>query len=346
MNATTVAVDLAKEIFELAEVSERGVARMRLKRRAFFEYLATRPLCCLVMEACGGAHHVARKALAHGHTVRMLPAQYVRAYRRRNKTDRADCSALLEAVKNAEILPVPVKSVEQQAIQGVHRIRSQWMAARTARINTARGLLRELGFALPEGAASALKQLPEAISSEAVPPMLKQALEQVLTEIHQLEARIDGVDAQLARVSRADPVIQGLQQIPGIGPLTSTAIKASAGDARHFRSGRHFAAWLGLTPRESSSAMKRHLGAISKRGDVYVRTLLTHGARSVLARASQLQRTKPESLSRIQIWALAVQQRRGHNKATCALANKLARIAWATWRYQTEFNPDHAVATA
>lgn len=347
MNTTTVAVDLAKDVFEIAVANGLGrtVERQRLSRAGFAKFLVNQPASSVVMEACGSAHYWARAAQGHGHQVRLLPAQYVRPYRRRNKTDRADCAALLEAVKNPEIRPVAVKSVDQQVIQGLHRLRSGWMATRTARINAARGLLRELGISVPKGAATALKRMPEVIDDEAVPPGLKLALQALLVEIRELEARIGGIEKQLAALTRHDPAVQRLQQISGIGLLTSTALVASAGTARHFKSGRHFASWLGLTPREFSSGNTRRLGHLSKRGDVYVRMLLTHGARSVLLRAGQLHRSG-HPLNRLQRWALDLSARAGHNKATCALANKLARIAWATWYYERDFNPNHAAQVA
>jgi transposase len=346
MECTTVAVDLAKDVIESAVANQQGriVKRHRLGRRDFSQFLATHPACSIVMEACGSAHYWARTAKACGHGVRLLPAQYVRPYCRRNKTDRADCSAILEASKNSEILPVAVKTVDQQVIQGLHRLRSQWQATRTARINAARGLLRELGIVIPKGATTALKRIPETLADDAVPPVLRDALHELLAEIRQLESRIDGIEQQLETLSRNDPAITRLRQVSGIGLMTATALSASAVDAKHFRSGRHLASWLGLTPREHSSGNTRHLGGVSKRGDVYVRMLLTHGARSVLARARQLQATSPESLNRLHRWALDVSERRGFNKATSALANKLARIAWATWRYERTFDPNHAVS--
>lgn len=347
MNATTVAVDTAKLVFEVAEADGLGrvVKRLRLSRPEFQEYVVTREKARFVMEACGGAHHWGRLMQRQGHEVRLLPVPYVCAYRRRNKTDRADCLAMLEADKNPEILSVPVKSEQAQAIQGLHRLRSTWMASRTARINTLRGLLREFGIVLPVGAAVALKRMFDAIRDEAVPPVLQPGLHQMLEEIRQLEKRIVEVERQLGSISRDSEPIERLRQVSGIGLLTATALYASAGDAKHFRSGRHLSSWLGLTPREHSSGQIRRLGGISKRGDRYVRMLLTHGARSVLLRAGQMQRAG-QDLNHLQKWALTLRSRMNHNKATCALANKLARIAWATWRYQTDFDPDHAAPKA
>lgn len=345
MESTLIAVDTAKLVFEVAEagVSGRVSRRLRLNRAQFQEYVVSHEKARFVLEACGGAHHWARLMQRAGHEVRLLPVPYVCAYRRRNKTDRTDCLAMLEAAKNPEILPVPVKSTEHQAIQGLHRIRSAWMETRTARINTLRGLLREFGIVLPVGAATALQRLPEALDDEVIPPMLRPSLQTLLHEIRDLETKIASVEHQLEAISRQNPVIEHLRDISGIGLLTATALYASANDASHFKDGRHLASWLGLTPREHSSGHVRRLGGISKRGDRYVRMLLTHGARAVLLRAGQLQR-QDKPLNGLQHWALDLKQRSNHNKATCALANKLARIAWATWKHGTVFDPDQAVA--
>lgn len=346
MKSTLIAVDMAKLVFEVAESEgDRVVRRHRLGRCQFAEYLGTRAQASFVLEACGGAHHWARVMQRCGHSVRLLPVPYVRAYRRRNKTDRADCLAMLEAARNSEILPVPVKSPEAQAIQGLHRIRSQWMATRTSRINTLRGLLREFGVILPVGAITALKLMGAAIDDEAVPPVIRDGLQSLLAEIRQLGERVVEIERQLGGIAKQVLDIERIRQVSGIGLLTATALYASAGDARHFRSGRHLASWLGLTPREHSSGQVRHLGGISKRGDRYVRMLLTHGARSVLARAKQVH-AAGQSLNRLQQWVIDLERRAGHNKATCALANKLARIAWATWYHQRDFESDHAAVTA
>ncbi len=343
MNITTVAVDLAKDVFEVAEADGTGriLKRSRLSRPAFIRFLAEHPVCHWILEACGGAHHWARRLQSLGHEVRLLPAQYVRPYRRRNKTDRADCAALIEAAKNHEIRPVPVKGVAAQAIQGLHRIRSQWMSTRTNRINVIRGCLREFGIVLPVGAIVALKRIPEALDDEAIPGLIRESLRQLLAEIRDTEIRIVALERQLAQLAAENDDIERLRQVSGIGLLTATALYASVGDAGNFQSGRHLAAWIGLTPKEHSSGNRRHLGAISKRGDIYVRMLLTHGARSVLGRAIQMAKANLP-LNRLQRWALQLQARAGYNKAAIALANKLTRIAWATWRYRRDFNPDHA----
>ena len=344
MNPRTIAIDLAKEVFELA-IAEDGVrirARHRLSRTEFIAFMAQQPVGAVIMEACGTAHFWARRFRDQGHRVRLLPAQYVRPYRRRNKTDRADAEALIEAARCAGIQPVPIKSVDQQQLQHLHRLREQWKATRVARINGLRGILREQGVNLPTGAACALKRAPEALEQEAIPAPLRLALRAVLDEIAVLELRIRAVERQLLELTRGDEAVHRLRQVPGIGLLTSTALVAAAGSPQHFKSGRHLAAWLGITPRESSSGNRRQLGRITKRGDVYLRMLLIHGARSVLARAKSVARMAAPALSGLQRWALSLEQRIGHNKATVALANKLARIAWAVWRHARDFQPNHA----
>jgi transposase len=269
----------------------------------------------------------------------LLPAQYARAYVRRNKTDAADAAALIEAARCPDIRPVPIKSVDQQALQQLHRLRSQWMAARTSRLNFLRGCLREFGIAIPAGAQRAIQAVREAIANQdsPVPVLLHSSLLELLTEVDSLELRCKHIDRELARLNAHDPVVERLLQIPGVGPLTATALRASVVDVQRFPTARHFASWLGLTSREHSSGERRRLGRISKQGDPYLRTLLIHGARAVLLAARSAQR-RGSALDRLRIWALDLQERRGHNKAAVALANKLARIVWATWRYERDFS--------
>lgn len=338
----TIAVDLATTVFEIAIADERGriQQRKRLSRSQFLRFLATHPVANLVMEACGTAHYWGREAVKHGHQVRLLPAQYVARYRLRNKTDRADCDALLEASRRADILPVPIKTEHQQAIQALHRMRSQWMSCRTARINALRGLLREHGIMLPPGAKAAIKAAPTAVDDERLPLPLRHGLLMLIGEILSLEERVAFAERELKNAASADEAAAQLMQIPGIGLLIATALIASAGSPSNFKSGRHLAAWLGLTPREHSSGERRHLGGISKRGDVYVRTLLVHGARSVLNQAKR-NAAAGKPLSRLQRWGLELQARVGHNKAACGVANKIARISWAVWQHGRSFDPNH-----
>ena len=284
------------------------------------------------MEACGTAHYWGRVAQQHGHTVSLVPPAYVRPYVRRNKTDRADAEAILEAVRSGQIPPVPVKRVEQQALVALHRVREQWMTTRTARINALRGILREHGVLLPAGPRAAVRAVPAILEDADTPlPMhLRHVLASVRDEVCDIEARIAALERELRVLADADPVVTRLLTIPGIGLLTATALVGTVGHVGAFRRARQFASWLGLTPREHSSGQPRHLGSISKQGDRYLRCLLTHGARAVLVSAER-QRAAARPLSRLHHWALTVRDRRGHNKATVAVANKLGRLVWAVW---------------
>jgi len=331
---TTIAVDLAKSVFQVAVSGAPGRVdgHHRLSRARLFEFFARRPAAVVVMEACGSAHYWARQLETVGHTVVLLPAQHVRRYRLGNKTDRADAEAILEAYRRSALRPVPVKSVEQQAIASLHRLRSAWQATRTARLNALRGALREFGVVVPLGARQVLPAVAEALRSEAVPVTLGESLTEVCSEIRELERRIRSVESQLELLTVEVPVVRRLRTIPGIGLLTASALVAVIGDARRFPSGRHAASFLGLTPREHSSGERRRLGSISKRGDVYLRMLLIHGARAVLCHAKR----QPKA-DRLRAWALRLERTRGHNRAAVALANRLARIAWAVWTKQKDF---------
>lgn len=342
MDATTVAVDLAKAVFEVVIANRQWhiVARHRFNRRQFMQFLTSASPTHVVMEACGAAHYWGRCAQRHGHRVTLLPPAYVRPCVRRNKTDRTDAEALLEAARSGQIPSVPVKGVAQQTLVALHRIRDQWMATRTARINAVRGILREHGVLLPAGAGPALRAIP-AILENAETPLanpLCRMISLLYEEVRELEDGIGALERELRAVADADPVATRLREIPGIGLLTATALIGTVGHIHAFRRARQFASWLGLTPREYSSGVHRRLGGISKRGDVYLRCLLTHGARAVLHAAHR--RTKAhEPLTRLHQWALTVQMRRGHNKATIAVANKLGRIVWAVWTRDVAFDP-------
>ena len=337
MNSTTIAVDVAKAVFEVAVSEHAGQVRERLRfsRERFRRYLGEQPPATILMEACGSAHYWGREAQTRGHRVVLLPPHAVRPYVVRNKTDRTDAKALLEATRNDEVRPVPVKSETQQALAALHRLRSTWLATRTARINTVRGLLREFGVVIPIGARHVVPALGLLEDADGgVPSLLRPALAEAAREIRELEGRIRTVEHQLDAVAEQTPVVSRLCSIPGVGLLTATALVAAVGDVQRFPSGRHFASYLGLTPRERSTGQHRQLGAISKRGDAYLRMLLIHGARAVLCHAKTKTAPAPD---RLRAWALHLERFRGHNKAAVALANKLARIAWAVWKYDTDF---------
>jgi transposase len=336
MNATTVAVDLAKNVYQLAvaDASWKVIEQHRLTRAQFERWFANREVSLVIMEACGSAHHWGRWLNRLGIEVRLLPAAYIRAYVKRNKTDAADACALLEAARSSGITPVRIKSVEQQALQGLHRTRSLWMGTRTSRINALRGFCREFGIAIAQGSRTGVEQISRVLAdpNSAVPLLIRNAMKLLVEEIRLLEARIAQLERELAEVARQSPACTTLLSIPGVGLLTATAmVAATSGDVTHFKDARHFASWLGLTPREFSSGSSRVLGRISKRGDRYLRMLLTHGARSVL-RAAAVARNAGKTLDGLRGWALAVQGRTNHNKAACALANKLARVYFATLR--------------
>jgi transposase len=341
---TTYAVDLAKSVFEIAVSDHPGRVRERhrLSRERFLSFFAQQMPGTVFLEACGSAHHWARSMRDLGHHVVLLPPHRVRPYVTGNKTDRADATGLLEAARNRDIRPVPVKTVEQQSLAALHRLRSAWIAARTARINTVRGLLRELGIFIPLGAKRVRPVVQELIEDpdSTLPGALRPALAEAADEIAQFERRIAELETQLNALARSMPDVQLLRTIPGIGPITATALVAFVGDPHRFPSGRHFASYLGLTPKEHSSGLTRRLGSVSKRGDTYLRMLLVHGARSILWSAKG--KTDPHP---IQLWALEVERLRGHNKAAVALANKLARITWAVWRdqrpYERRSTPSH-----
>lgn len=341
MNPTTIAIDLAKDVFQIAISDGHGQvrARRRLTRRQFAAFVETLDAATtVVMETCGTAHYWGRRCAGRGATVRLLPAQYVRPYVRRDKTDRADTEALLEAHRCGGIHAVPVKTVEQQMIQGLHRVRQQWQTTRVSRINLLRGLLREQGLAFPTG-RTGYHRLTAVIADPdtPVPALLRTTLAAVLDELRLATDHVHALDRQLAQLARTMPVTQRLQQIPGVGVITATALVGSVPHIHAFRRGRHFASWLGLTPRESSSGSRRTIGRMSKRGDTYLRTLLVHGARSAL-RAAQLRVTRATpGTSALQRWAVTVATRRGRNRAAVAFANKLARIIWAVWSRETDF---------
>ncbi len=343
-SATLLAVDLAKEVFELAFADAAGciVERKRLKRGPFAACMENRPPLRIVMEACGSAHAWARRFERLGHLVTLLPAQHVRPYVRRNKTDRADAAGLLEAARCGDIRPVPIKTPEQQGTQALHRIREHHKAQRTAAINTVRGLLREFGITFPAGADKVRSALLAALEDgdNDIPMPLRHALAALLDQITACQEAMAAVEKQLAEIAKCDTRSQRLMAASGVGLITATAMSAGIGDFARFPSGRHFASALGLTPREYSSGGTRKLGRITKQGDVYLRTLLIHGARSALLVASTA-RKRGQPLDRTQQWALALAERKGHNKAAVALANKVARRLWAAEHHGTRFDPEH-----
>ena len=339
-NDNAIAVDVAKSVFQVGISDRPGRVRKaeRLQRAQFLPFMAAQPASTVVMEACGSSQYWGRRLEELGHRVVLLPAHLVRPYVRGNKTDRTDVKGILEAYRNEEIRPVPIKSPAHQALTALHRLRSAWVAERTARLNTIRGLLREVGIFIPLGSRKVIPEvwahLEDADSSipEAVRPCLAEACE----EIRDIERRIELATRQLEALAEQTPAVARMLTVPGIGLISATALFAFVVNVHRFPSARHLASYLGLTPRERSSGNTRRLGAISKRGDVYLRTLLIHGARSVLARAKQ---SEPTRRDRLRDWAAKIDKTRGHNKAAVALANKMARMVWAVWHHDRDYQP-------
>lgn len=339
-----VAVDLAKDVFELAfaDADHRIVERKRLSRGAFARYFDNRAPLRIIMEACASAHYWARRFQRIGHLPLLLPAHDVRPYVRRNKTDRADAAGLLEADRCADIHPVPIKSADQQGIQGMHRIREHLKSQRTAHINLIRGLLREFGIPISSGAErvrpATLAALEDADND--LPMALRHSLNHLLNQIALCETGMQDIERELQAFARRDVRSQRYQQAAGVGLITATALSASLGELARFDSGRHLASALGLVPREHSSGNTRRRGRITKRGDSYLRTLLIHGARSALTAARGILK-QGKVLDRTQAWAIALADRIGHNKAAVALANKTARRLWAADHHGQTFDPNH-----
>lgn len=336
MKTTRIGIDLAKSVFEVAVSRTPGQVqeRHRLSRPQLSQFFAQREPAEILMEACSSSHHWGRAFQAMGHRVALLHPGDVARYRDGNKTDRADAKALLEAARNEAIDRVPVKSIDQQAITALHRIRRGYLQTRTARINAVRGHLREFGITMPMGARRVVPRARALLAETTLPAYFRRVLEEMLDEIETLKAKADSLSKELEHLAQQMPDARLLMTVPGIGVLTATALPAFVGDIRRFRSGRHFAAYLGLTPREHSSGLSRRLGRITKRGNSYLRMMLIHGARAAL-RAGVLAQ-QPDDL---RAWALQVQQRSGHNIAAVALANKLARVCWRVWRDQRPFEP-------
>jgi transposase len=320
-----VGIDLAKSMFHLHGVDEQGhvVMRRKLSRSKLAALMVNLPPCLVGMEACGGSHDWARKLMAMGHDVRLMSPQFVKPYVKSNKNDMVDAEAICEAVQRPNMRFVPIKGIEQQDIQSLHRARSLAVSHRTSQVNQIRGLLLEYGLTVAKGVASLRKALPEILedADNGLSPMFRELLSSLAEELRRLDERIAVYDAQIRQLSEQSDACQRLMTIPGVGPMTATALVAAIADAKVFKSGREMSAWLGLVPRQYSTGGKPRLLGISKRGDTYLRKLLIHGARAALRFADR----KQDRRSR---WVVEVEGRRGRNIAAVALANKTVRTAW------------------
>jgi len=313
---------LAKNVFSLHAVDGRGavVLRKTVNRARLVAVVAQLPPCLIGLEACSGAHEWARRFAQHGHTVRLMAPKFVAPYRKSGKNDCNDAEAICEAVSRPSMRFVPVKSVEQQAMLTLHRVRLGFVEERTATINRIRGLLAEFGVVMPQrvvevrrGAAATLDQLPT---------LAQRALRDLLAHVRVLDERIGEYERELEQHARTDERAKRIQKLSGVGPISASAIASSVAEGHEFKNGRQFAAWLGLTPKQYSTGGKSRLGRITAHGDAYLRTLLIMGARSMLQTALR----RSDRLAR---WALAVRARRGYHRACVAIAAKHARIIWA-----------------
>lgn len=342
MKVTTVGIDLAKNLFQLHGVNECGKAvfKKQLRRDQMAEFFVNLPACLIGMEACSSAHHWARKLQEFGHTVKLMAPQFVKPYVKTNKNDAADAEAICEAVTRPNMRFVPVKNVEQQAVLALHCVRQGFVKARTAQANQIRGLLGEFGLIVPQGIGHIAGRVPELIedASNDLPGSFRLLVQRMLDHLKELGRQVDELEMQIVKWHRQSDASSKLAKVPGIGPITASALVASIGDAKSFDNGRQVAAWLGLVPKQHSSGGKQNLLGISKRGDTYLRTMLIHGARAAIYWAEK----KPDTCS----WINRIVSRRNKNVAAVALANKNARIVWALLAHDREFRPDYTPAKA
>lgn len=340
MKLMTIGIDLAKNVFQVHGVDAHGKVSLKkqLKRGQVAAFFANLPPCLIGMEACGSAHYWARRLQALGHTVKLMAPQFVKPYVKTNKHDAADAEAICEAVLRPNMRFVPVKEVEQQAVLALHRARQGMVKARTAQANQIRGLLSEFGLIVPQGITHVYQRVPALLdeAKEELPGVFCELVQRLLGHLKELDRQVGEMEVQIQIWHRANELSRKLEAIPGIGPLTASALTASIGDAKNFANGRQLAAWLGLVPKQHSTGGKTNLQGISKRGDPYLRTLLIHGARAVILRAER----KLHENS----WLRRLVGRRNKNVAAVALANKNARIVWALLAKDERFRSDYATA--
>ena len=325
MNVTAVGIDLAKNVFQVHAVDARGkvVLRKQLRRAQVAGFFSNMPPCLIGMEACASAHHWGRTFERFGHTVRLMASQFVKPYVKTNKNDVADAEAICEAVGRHSMRFVPIKSVEQQAILSVHRVRQGFVKARTAQANQIRGLLGEFGLVIPQGIGNVAKRVPELLedASNELPVPFRHLIERLTQHLKELDRQVKEFEKEIIEWHRSSELSRKLEAIPGIGPLAASALVASIADAHSFDNGRQVSAWLGLVPRQSSTGGKPTLLGMSKRGDAYLRTLLIHGARSAILAAKN-------KVDNTQGWLTNLLKRRHPNIAAVALANKNVRTVW------------------
>ena len=343
MQISIIGLDIAKNIFQVHGLDENGeaVLRRRIRRGDMLRFFSKLDPCLVAMEACATAHYWSRELTALGHEVRLLPPAYVKPYVKRGKNDAIDAEAICEAASRPGMHVVPVKSAEQQAVLALHRTRSLLVRQRTALVNSLRAHLAEFGFIAPQG----VKRIPQLIAviddpASDLPALAREVLRIIVGQLDKLERVLRDIDRRIVRWCRQNDAARRLATIPGVGPITASALAASVPDASQFRSGRHFAAWLGLVPRQNSSGGKTSLGRISKMGDRYLRKLLVVGMTSVMWAAR-----RPNAGPAF-AWARALLERRPARLVTVALANKTARIAWALLAHGGTYRAPAAAQTA
>jgi transposase len=323
-------LDIAKHVFQLhtVDMGTGEISNVQIRRAAVLEHFANKPACLVAIEACGGAHHWARELGQLGHTVRLIHAKAVRPFVAGNKTDATDARAIWLAVQQPGVKFVGVKTAEQQATLTLHRQRELLMKMHTMQTNALRGLLYEFGATFATGRKALFKDVEQALDdlADKLPQMVRDSLREQVQRIKVLSQDMQAIERRLALQLKADPQMQRIAQIPGVGVLTATAAIATMGQVNAFKSGREFCAWLGLVPTQTGSGGKVRLGNISKRGDTYMRTLLIHGARSVLSHAKD-----PGP------WLQQIKERRPANVVIVAQAAKMARTIWAVTAKETEY---------
>jgi len=336
LKVTRVGFDIAKRVFQVHGVDDNGKVKVErtLPRAKVLEYFAQLPSCLIGMEACGGAHYWGRELTKLGHTVRLMAAQFVVPYRKRGKNDANDAEAICEAVGRPNMHFVAIKSEQQQSVLMVHRARTLAVANRTAQVNQIRGLLGEFGLVVAKGVARLRRELPGILedAENGLPALAREVLAGLLDQFREFDARVSAYDRKIRALAEASEPARRLMQVEAIGPQTATALVASMGDPHVFKSGRSYAASLGITPRQHSSGGIDRLGRITRQGDRYVRTLLVHGARAYL-------RVVDKKTDGKSAWARRLKERRHINVVAVALAAKHARIAWAMLANGTEYRP-------
>jgi transposase len=344
MKVIRVGVDLAKNVFQVhgVDVAEQPVWQRSLRRATWLREVIKRVEAGaeIGMEACAGAHHWARALRAHGYRVRLMAPQFVKPYVKSNKTDRNDAAAICEAMSRPSMRFVEVKSVEQQDIQAVHRVRSELVGQRTSKANQIRGLVGEYGLVAPVQLGALRGAIPNWLedAENGLTERFRRLLAGLVEDLRRLDERIGELDTEIEAIAASDPVAQRLLQLRGVGPVTATALVAALGTGEAFRRGRDFAVSVGLTPKQRSSGGKERLLGISKRGDAYLRQLLVHGARAVV-------RTAPNKADPLSRWLQKLLARRHKNVVVVALANKTARMAWALLRHDVGYEARLAAAS-